>query len=104
MFRRFGADESQGRLWSVLAGLLLLSLYVIAFIVKNDDRIQIDFVLFTAGVSLIWLIVFTFALGVLGGVLFTQIHRRRRAQQRREPGTGVGQVGGRGEAEGESGG
>jgi uncharacterized integral membrane protein len=94
MFRRLGADESQGRLWSVLAGLLLLSLYVIAFIVKNDDRIQIDFVLFTAGVSLIWLIVFTFALGVLGGVLFTHIYRRRRAQQRREPDTGVGQVGG----------
>jgi uncharacterized integral membrane protein len=104
MFRRLGADESQGRLWSVLAGLLLLSLYVIAFIVKNDDRIQIDFVLFTAGVSLIWLIVFTFALGVLGGVLFTQIYRRRRAQQRREPGPGVGQVGGRGEAEREPGG
>jgi uncharacterized integral membrane protein len=104
MFRRFGADESQARLWSFLAGLLLLALYVIAFIVKNDDRIQIDFVLFTAGVSLIWLIVFTFALGVLGGVLFSQIYRRRRAHQRREPRTGIGQVGGRGKAEGEPGG
>lgn len=104
MFRRSGADEAHVRLWSILAGLLLLALYVIAFIVKNDDRIQIDFVLFTAAVSLIWLIVFTFALGVLGGVLFSQIYRRRRAQHRRESGAGVGEVRGRGKAEGESGG
>jgi uncharacterized integral membrane protein len=104
MFRRLSADESQVRLWSVLAGLLLLALYVIAFIVKNDDRIEIDFVLFTAAVSLIWLIVFTFALGVLGGVLFSQIYRRRRAQHRREPGAGVGQVSGGREAESEPGG
>jgi uncharacterized integral membrane protein len=103
MFRRFGADESQARLWSVVAGLLLLAVYVIAFIVKNDDRIEIDFVLFTGSVSLIWLIVFTFALGVLGGVLFSQIYRRRR-EQRRETRTRVGEVGGRGEAKGEPGG
>jgi uncharacterized integral membrane protein len=84
MFRRFGADESQARLWSFLAGLLLLVLYVIAFIVKNDDRIKIDFVLFSTSISLIWEIVFIFALGFLGGVLLAQIHRRR-GQQRREP-------------------
>jgi uncharacterized integral membrane protein len=85
MFRRFGADEWQARLWAILVGLFLIALYVIAFIVKNDDEIQIDFVLFTSTVSLIWEIVFILVLGVLGGVLLSQIYRRRRGQERREP-------------------
>jgi uncharacterized integral membrane protein len=85
VFRRLGADEWQGRLWAVLIGLLLIAIYLIAFIVKNDDRIEIDFVLFRSTVSLIWEIVFVLALGVLGGVLLSQLYRRRRGQQRREP-------------------
>ena len=86
MFRRLGADEWQARLWAILVGLFLIALYVIAFIVKNDDQIQIDFVLFKSTVSLIWEIVFILVLGVLGGVLLSQIYRRRgRGQERREP-------------------
>jgi uncharacterized integral membrane protein len=80
MFRRLGADEWQGRLWALIVGLFLLALYAIAFIVRNDDRTEIDFVLFTATVSLIWLIVFILALGMLGGVLLSQIYRRRRGE------------------------
>jgi uncharacterized integral membrane protein len=90
VFRRFGADEWQARLWAVLVGLFLLAVYLIAFIVKNDDRIQIDFVLFKSTVSLIWEIVFVLALGLLGGVLLSQIYRRRSGRERREPGDGVG--------------
>jgi uncharacterized integral membrane protein len=90
VFRRLGADEWQGRLWAVLVGLFLLAIYVIAFVVRNDDQTDIDFVLFTATVSLIWVIVFVFALGLLGGVLLSQIYRRRRGRERREPGDGVG--------------
>jgi uncharacterized integral membrane protein len=81
--RRFDSEELQPRLWAVLVGFLLLALYVIAFVVKNDDRIKIDFVLFSASVSLIWVMVFVFALGFLGGVLLSQIYRRRRGQQSR---------------------
>jgi uncharacterized integral membrane protein len=85
-----GADEWQGRLWVVLVGLFLLALYVIAFIVRNDDRIEIDFVLFSGKVSLIWAIVLIFALGMLGGVLLSQIYRRRRGEERGEPADGLG--------------
>jgi uncharacterized integral membrane protein len=85
VFRRLGADEWQGRLWAVLVGLLLIAIYLIAFVVKNDDRIEIDFVLFKSTVSLIWEIVFILGLGVLGGVLLSQLYRRRRGQERREP-------------------
>lgn len=89
MFRRFGADEWQARLWAVLVGLFLLAIYVIAFIVRNDDQTEIDFVLFVATASLIWTMVFVFALGVLGGVLLSQIYRRRSGQQRRDAGDSV---------------
>jgi uncharacterized integral membrane protein len=81
--RRLDSEEWQPRLWAVLVGFLLLALYVIAFVVKNDDRIKIDFVLFSANVSLIWVLVFVFALGFLGGVLLSQLYRRRRGQQSR---------------------
>jgi uncharacterized integral membrane protein len=84
VFRRFGADEWQGRLWAILVGLFLIAVYVIAFVVKNDKQIKIDFVLFSAEISLIWEIVLILALGVLGGVLLSQIYRRRGRQYRRE--------------------
>jgi uncharacterized integral membrane protein len=101
MFRRVDSEQWQPRLWAVLLGLTLLAIYVIAFVVKNDDQIEIDFVLFKATVSLIWVIVFILALGMLGGVLMSQVYRRRRGQKRREPRAGDGELGGRGEAEGE---
>jgi uncharacterized integral membrane protein len=85
MFRRFGADEWQARLWAIIVGLFLIVVYLIAFVVKNDDRIEIDFVLFKSTVSLIWEIVFILALGVLGGVLLSQLYRRRRSHEHREP-------------------
>jgi uncharacterized integral membrane protein len=84
VFRRFGADEWQGRLWAILLGLFLIAVYVIAFVVKNDKQIEVDFVLFSAHISLIWEIVLILALGVLGGVLLSQIYRRRGRQYRRE--------------------
>jgi uncharacterized integral membrane protein len=86
--RRVDTEQWQPRLWAVLLGLTILAIYVIAFVVKNDDRIEIDFVLFKATVSLIWEIVFMLALGVLGGVLLSQLYRRRR-QHGREAGGGI---------------
>ena len=89
--RRVDTEQWQPRLWAVLVGLTLLGLYVIAFIVRNDDKIELDFVLFTATVSLIWEIVFILAIGVLGGVLLSQLNRRRQGRkQTRETGSGVG--------------
>jgi uncharacterized integral membrane protein len=82
-------EHAQRRLWAVLVGSTILAIYVIAFIVKNDDQIEIDFVLFKATVSLIWAMVFVLALGLLGGVVFSQLYRRRR-ELRGEPSDGVG--------------
>ena len=71
-------EDWQPRLYAILIGLVLIVLWLIAFIVKNDDRIKIDFVLFGAQTSLIWLIILLLAIGFLGGVLVSQVYRRRR--------------------------
>jgi len=73
-----GLEDWQPRLYAILIGLVLIAAYVIAFIVKNDDRINLDFVLFSAQISLIWLIILLLAIGFLGGVLVSQLYRRRR--------------------------
>jgi len=92
LFRRPAGpiEEWQPRLYAVLIALVLLVAWVIAFIVKNDEKVQLDFVLLDAHVSLIWLIILLLAVGFLGGVLTSQLYRRRRqlrgaAQQDRGP-------------------
>jgi uncharacterized integral membrane protein len=82
LFRRRSAggelEDWQPRLYAILIGLVLIAAYVIAFIIKNSDRVPLDFVLFTAHTSLIWLIIFLLAIGFLGGVLLSQLYRRRK--------------------------
>jgi uncharacterized integral membrane protein len=70
-------DDWQPRLYAMLIGLVLITLWVIAFIVKNSDSVKIDFVLFSAHASLIWLLILLLAIGFLGGVLVSQLYRRR---------------------------
>jgi uncharacterized integral membrane protein len=77
--RRPGAtlEDWQPRLYAILISLVLIVAWVIAFIVKNTDRVKIDFVLFSAHASLIWLLILLLAIGFLGGVLLSQLYRRR---------------------------
>ncbi|MDQ3778222.1 MAG: LapA family protein [Actinomycetota bacterium] len=75
-------EQWQPRLWLILVGLLAIVAYVIAFVIKNDDEIEIDFVFFTTEISLIWEILLMLGIGVLGGVLLSQLYRR---QRRNEP-------------------
>ena len=77
-------DQWQPRLWLVLVALLAILAYIVAFVVKNDDRIEIDFVFFRSTVSLIWEIVLMLGIGVLGGVLLSQLYRRQRRKHTRE--------------------
>lgn len=72
-------EEWQPRLYAILIALVLIVAWLIAFIVKNDDRVQLDFVVLDAHLSLIWLIILLLAIGFLGGILASQLYRRRRA-------------------------
>ena len=104
--------EDQPSTWQVglylKIGLLLFAIaYSIAFVAQNTDRIKIDFVFWTANVRLIWEILLLLALGLVGGVLLSQLYRHRRrtqlAKQSGKPGDSRSDVGRRDKAVGKSG-
>jgi uncharacterized integral membrane protein len=70
----------QWQLWLylriVVLGLVLA--YGTAFVLENHRQVRVRFVLGTAGVSLIWLILLSFGLGLVVGVLLSQLHGRGR--------------------------
>ena len=74
-------ETFQPKLWMTVAALVLIGAYVVAFIAKNDEEVEIHFVLFTAHTSVIWLILLSVAIGVVGGLLLSQLYRRRRGNQ-----------------------
>jgi uncharacterized integral membrane protein len=71
-------EEPRSRPWLAFAGLGLIAIYVVAFIVQNSGKVSLDFIFFSAHVGLIWLLLLGFALGLAGGVLGSQLYRRRR--------------------------
>jgi len=68
----------QPRLWLSLGLLILIAAYLIAFVVGNDEDASVNFVFAEATTSLIWVILLSLLAGLLGGVLLSQLHRRRR--------------------------
>lgn len=71
----------QPLLYTKIALLLLVVAYSIAFVVQNTDQIKLDFVFKTARVRLIWEILLLLAIGLVGGVLLSQLYRHRRRSQ-----------------------
>jgi peptidoglycan/LPS O-acetylase OafA/YrhL len=69
--------EWRPRFWARLIGLVVIAAYVIAFVLENRKHVHLHFILFTATVSLIWLILLILAIGVLGGALLSHLSRRR---------------------------
>ena len=62
--------------------LVLLVAYVIAFVIENKKSVNLHFVFATASVSLVWLILLSLAIGLVGGILLAQLERRRRRRAR----------------------
>ena len=73
-FRR----QWQLRLYFRIITLGLLVAYAIAFVLENNREVNVHFVFATARGSLIWLILLSVALGLMLGVLLSQLYRRRR--------------------------
>jgi uncharacterized integral membrane protein len=76
-------DRWQPLLYARLIALVLLIAYAIAFILENRNVVSVHFVLATARVSLVWLILLALAVGLLGGILAAQLERRRRRRSRK---------------------
>ena len=72
------SDRWQPRLYLRLFVLGLLVAYAIAFILENRGQVRVHFVLTSAHVSLVWLILLALGVGLLGGILLAQLERRRR--------------------------
>ena len=67
----------QPRLWLTLGLLILIAAYLIAFVVGNDEEASVNFVFAKATTSLIWVILLSLLAGLVGGVLLSQLYRRR---------------------------
>jgi len=70
-------DEIQSRLWIQLGALLLGIAYVVGFVVANSDKTKVSFVLFSTTTSLIWVILLSLVIGLVGGLLLSPMYRRR---------------------------
>ncbi len=71
----------QPRLWIRVGALVLIGAYLIAFVAGNDQEASVDFVFGQARTSLIWVILLSLLAGLVGGVLLSQLHRRRQARR-----------------------
>ena len=88
LFRGKGLDPEaretfQPRLWLIVGGLVLIGAYVVAFIAENNKKVTVHFVLWSAHTSVIWVILLTLVIGLVAGLLLSQLVRRR---SRRESG------------------
>lgn len=73
----------QTRLYLKLVVLLLAIAYAIAFVLENRRQTPVHFVFHTARVSVVWMILLNLAIGLIGGVLLSQLYRRRRGRKER---------------------
>jgi uncharacterized integral membrane protein len=79
------SDRWQPRLYVRLIVLGLLVAYAIGFVLENRKQVNVHFVLVTASVSLVWLILLALGVGLLGGILLAQLERRRRRRSSQVP-------------------
>jgi uncharacterized integral membrane protein len=80
------AEEDRPSTWQPLlyfkiAVLLVAIAYAIAFVVQNSQQINVDFVFGTANVRLVWEILLLLGIGLVGGILLSQLYRHRRRAQ-----------------------
>jgi uncharacterized integral membrane protein len=74
-------ENWQPRLYGRMIVLVVLVAYAIAFVLENRKQVNLHFVFATAAVSLVWLILLSLAIGLVGGILLAQLERRRRRRR-----------------------
>ena len=74
-------ENWQPKLYVRLVAIILLAAYAIAFVLENRKSVSLHFVVGTAKVSLVWLILLSLVVGFLVGILLSQLERRRRRRR-----------------------
>ena len=82
--KRIG-ETYQPRLWLTLVVLGLLLAYVIYFVAANSKDVSVQFLFGEVQTSLIWVILLCLAIGIVVGVLLSQLYRRRRVASSETP-------------------
>jgi uncharacterized integral membrane protein len=79
-----GRRTFQPGLWLRLTVIAAGLVYLILFVVLNTNTVKVRFVFDSTRVSLIWVIVLSVLIGIVLGVLLSQLHRfrSRRAARR----------------------
>jgi len=86
-----GQANEHRRFYAQLIALALLVAYAVAFILENSRSVSVHFVFGTAHASLVWVILLSLAVGLLGGLLLPRLERRwrRRSREGSEPSDSV---------------
>jgi uncharacterized integral membrane protein len=71
-------ENWQPKLYARLIALIVIAAYVVAFVLENRKSVHLHFVVATANVSLVWLVLLSLAVGFVVGILLSQLERRRR--------------------------
>lgn len=69
-------SEPELRRILTIAGLGLVGLFLLLFVLLNTGRVEVNFVFFSADVSLIWVILLSLVLGMLASPLLLRLARR----------------------------
>jgi uncharacterized integral membrane protein len=77
-----GRQTFQPGLWTRLIGIGVVLCYLLAFAVLNTRRVRVSFVFASTKVSLIWVVLLSLAIGLVVGVLASQLHRFRSRRDR----------------------
>jgi uncharacterized integral membrane protein len=72
-----GRRTFQPGLWLRLTVIAAGLVYLILFVVLNTNTVRVRFVFDSTRVSLIWVIVLSVLIGIVLGVLLSQLHRFR---------------------------
>jgi uncharacterized integral membrane protein len=72
-----GLRQWQPRLYTKLIVLFAVIAFAIAFVLENRKQVHMHFVFGTTQVSLIWVVLLSIGLGLIVGVLLSQLYRRR---------------------------
>jgi uncharacterized integral membrane protein len=86
LLRRKGIDPEtretfQPRLWLIVAGLAAIVAYLVAFVAENNKSVKVHFVFYTGQTSVIWLVLLSLVIGLVAGILLSQLVRRRGRHQ-----------------------
>jgi uncharacterized integral membrane protein len=72
-----GRESFQPGLWLRIVLIGLVAVYALLFVVLNTHRVKVSFVFTSTKVSVIWVILLSLAVGVVLGVLASQLRRHR---------------------------